>query len=345
MFKRYLIIGFVLYSSIACSDKKNNNSSSAKGSIISHIEGVVIKPSLLEQSISVSGTIVPDEETELMPDITGRVVAINFTEGYAVKKGTLLIQLYNDDLKAQYKKLQAQLEIAKALEKRQSELVSLNGISQQEYDQTVISVTALSADVDVIKAQLRKTEIQAPFDGVVGIRNISVGAIVTPTTPLVMIRQLDKLELEFNIPGKYAGDIKMGNKVNFTIQGKEDKYIALISASENGINNTTRNLKLKATISNSKGLVPGMYANVELALRENKNAIMIPTQAIIPQERNKKVIVSKNGKAVFKVVKTGVRQESSIEITEGIKPGDTVITTGILFIRPGSVLKFDKVIN
>jgi membrane fusion protein, multidrug efflux system len=340
----FLIVLAILGSS--CSGKKSDSKNSAKGNVISYIEGLVVKPSILAQNISVSGTIKPYEETELMPDLTGRIVAINFQEGAYVKKGTLLIQLYNDDIKAQLHKLKAQLDIAIATEKRQKELVTLNGISKQEYDQTMLSVEVIKADIDILMAQLRKTEILAPFDGVVGLRNISIGAVVTPTTYLVIIRQVDKLKLEFNVPGKYTNDVREGKKISFTVQGSEDKFQAEIVATENGLDNYTRNLKIMAVLnSNYKSLVPGMYANVELPLKENKNAILVPTQAIIPQARNKKVIISNKGKALFKIVKTGVRQESLIEVTEGVKPGDTLVTTGILFIRPDAVLKFSKVIN
>ena len=151
-----------------------------KAILLDFIEGVIARPALLEQNIVVSGTLKPFEETVLMPDVGGRVVSINFQEGMHVTKGTLLVQLFNDDLKAQLHKLQAQKDLAEQTEKRQSELIKINGISQLDYDQSVLQVNSFNADIEVIMAQLRKTEIVAPFDGVIGLRNVSVGAVVSP---------------------------------------------------------------------------------------------------------------------------------------------------------------------
>jgi len=340
-----LVSLFVISSCKSKSESKSETSlKTSKGNTVSFIEGYIVKPSVLKQSISVSGTIKPFEETVLMPDVSGRVVSINFQEGMPVKKGALLIQLFNDDLQAQLHKLQAQLDIADQTEKRESELIKVNGISKQDYDQAVLLVHSVKADIEVVQAQLRKTMVLAPFDGVIGLRNISLGAVVTPGTALTTIRQVNQLKLEFSFPGKYNTDIKKGSKLSFSVQGSDKKFNAIVLATEEGIELSTRNLEAKAIIiSTDPILVPGMYANVELNLKENNKALMVPTQAIIPQERNKKLIVCKGGKANIIVVKTGVRQATSIEVQSGIEPGDTVVTTGILFIKPGSSLKFSKV--
>jgi membrane fusion protein, multidrug efflux system len=329
----------------SCAAKTDNNKATGnKNNAVGYIEGVVVKPSLLEQNIGVSGTLKPFEETVLMPDVGGRVVSINFREGMHVTKGTLLVQLFNDDLKAQLHKLQAQKDLAEQTEKRQSELIKINGISQLDYDQSVLQVNSYNADIEVIQAQLRKTEILAPFDGVIGLRNISVGAVVSPSTPLATIRQLSPMKLEFSFPGKYIASVKTGTRLKFTVQGTDRSYDATVMATEEGIDASTRNLQAKALVSGkTDGLVPGMFANVELILKENPKALLIPTQAIIPEAQNKKVILSKAGKATFVIVTTGVRQATDIEIVSGIETGDTVVTTGIQFIKPGSALKFAKV--
>jgi membrane fusion protein, multidrug efflux system len=345
-FRYILFIGILAFLICSCSSETGQKKSTSKDKLVNYIEGIVVKPSVLQQTIKVSGTVEPFEETILMPDLAGRVVAINFQEGMFVKKGTLLIQLFNDDMQAELNKLKAQLDIAEQTEKRQNELKTVNGISQQEYDQVVLQVHSIKADIEVVRAQLRKYEILAPFDGVLGLRNISIGAVVTPNTALSTIRQVNQLKVTFSFPEKYSYDIKKGTKIKFTVQGNENRFEAIVIATEGGIDPGTRNLKARALINNIKAeLVPGQYANVELQLKENNDALMIPTQAIIPQEQNKKLIVSKMGKATFIIVKTGVRQASNIEIISGIEPGDTVVTTGIQFIKPGSGLKFAKVIN
>ena len=336
---------------IACALCSCHSKAPAKAAVnkfitIPVVEGFVVKPSVVVQAISISGTLKPFEETVLMPEVTGRVIAINLPEGKLVKQGTLLVKLYDDDLRAGLKKSQTQLEIAEQTQKRQSELIKINGISQSDYDQAVLQVNSINADIDILKTQIRKTEVRAPFDGMIGLRSVSVGAEVTPGTPLATIRSVQQLKLDFSVPEKYSGAIKAGMKVSFTVQGEDLKHDATVMATEEGIDVTTRNLKTRAVVKNKDAeLKPGAFANVELELGENKNALMVPTQAIIPQERTKQLIIAKNGKAQFVTVTTGIRQASNVEVLDGIAAGDTVVTTGLLFLKPGADLKFSKVVQ
>ncbi|MDD5673828.1 MAG: efflux RND transporter periplasmic adaptor subunit [Chitinivibrionales bacterium] len=308
------------------------------------VEGFVVQPSVLTQTISVSGTLKPFEETVLMPEVAGRVVLINLPEGKFVEKGTLLVRLFNDDLQAGLKKAQAQLQLAELTERRQGELLKKNGASQSDYDQALLQVNSINADIEALAAQIRKTEVRAPFDGTIGLRNISVGAEVIPGTALATIRSQQHLKLDFSVPEQYSNQIKPGMKIAFSVQGGDTEYNATVMATEEGIDIMTRNLKVRAVVSNKDvKLKPGAFANVELQLGENRNALMVPTQAIIPQERNKQLIVARNGKASFITVQTGIRQAASVQVVNGIAPGDTVVTTGILFLKPGANLKFSKV--
>jgi membrane fusion protein (multidrug efflux system) len=310
------------------------------------VEGFVVKASVIQQLISISGTLKPFEETVLMPEVTGRVVQINLPEGKYVKQGTLLVKLFDDDLQAGLKKAKTQLEIAEQTQKRQNELIKISGISQSDYDQAVLQVNSINADIEVLKAQIRKTEVRAPFDGVIGLRNISVGAEVTPSTACAVIRSLQQLKLDFSVPEKYSSQIKSGMKVKFSVQGDDTKHDATVMATEEGIDVTTRNLKARAVVKNKDAaLKPGAFANVELDLNEIKDALMVPTQAIIPQERDKQLIVAREGKAKFISVTTGVRQASMIQVLNGIAPGDTIVTTGLLFLKPGAQLKISKVVE
>ncbi|MEI7663227.1 MAG: efflux RND transporter periplasmic adaptor subunit, partial [Bacteroidota bacterium] len=175
-------------------------------------------------------------------------------------------------------------------------------------------------------------------------RSLSLGAQITPATAVATIRESDKLKLDFAVPGKYSQLIHDGTKIKFTVEGNDQKFGAGVMATEEGIELNTRNLKARAVVeTHSPSLVPGAYANVELRLNEDHNALMIPTQAIILQERNKQVIVCRGKKAVFVKIKTGVRKASDIMVTEGISEGDTIVTTGVLFIKPGTELNFAKV--
>ena len=329
-----------------CHSRPSKKAPSNQFSAIPAVEGFVVKPSVLIQTIAISGTLKPFEETVLMPEVAGRVVTINLQEGKFVKQGALLVKLFDGDLQASLKKSIAQLEIAEQTEKRQAELLKVSGISQSDYDQAVLQIHSINADIEILKAQLRKTEVLAPFDGVIGLRTISIGAEVTPGMALATIRAVQQLKLDFSVPEKYSGSVKSGMKVKFSVQGDDAMHDATVMATEEGIDVATRNLKARAVVKNKDAeLKPGAFANVELELGENKNALMVPTQAVIPQERTKQLIVAKNGKAKFVTVTTGVRQASTVEVLDGIAPGDTVVTTGLLFLKPGADLKFSKLVQ
>ena len=308
------------------------------------VAAYVVKPSLLIDEISVSGSLQAFETVDLKNEVAGRVVSINLPEGKFVKSGNLLVKLFDEDLQSTLKKLQSQLAIQQQIYKRQSELIKVNGISQNDYDLTGLQLNSLKADIEVEKTLIRKTEVRAPFDGVIGLRNVSVGAIVTPSTLLATIRTANKLKLDFFVPEKYSSEIHQGMKVKFSLSNSDKLFDATVMATEQGIDDATRNLKVRAVVNGqSNQLLAGGFTNVQLRMRENNNALMIPTQAIIPQEENKMVIVARGGKAKFVKVKTGVRKSSSVEITKGIEVGDTVVTSGLLFLKEGAKLSYSTV--
>ncbi|MBP7508110.1 MAG: efflux RND transporter periplasmic adaptor subunit [Prolixibacteraceae bacterium] len=331
----------------SCGSKKEEGKKANQGQrnrVVPKVDAYVVSPSMLVNQISVSGSLVSFEEVELRNEVPGRVVGLNLPEGKFVKKGTLLVKIFDDDLQANLSKLKSQLAIQEKILERQSELLKINGISQNDYDQLTLQVNSLKSDIEVVKAQIRKTEVLAPFDGVIGLRNISPGAFIPSSTLLATIRMEDKLKLDFSVPEKYSGMINTGMSVKFSLQGGASKYDASVMATEKGIESSTRNLKVRAVVDNpSKDLIPGAYTNVELLLGENSNALLIPTHAIIPQERSKSVILAKNGKAHFVEVETGIRTTESIEVLSGVQPGDTVIISGVLFLKEGVTLSYSNI--
>ncbi len=333
------LVAFFLKLAFTKSDDKDKRGD--KGKVEKKIDAIIVKPSLLINEISVSGSLLAFEEVELKNEVAGRVVKINLPEGKFVKKGTLLVKLFDDDLQSSLHKLTTQLAIQQKIYNRQSELLKVSGISQNDYDQTGLLLNSLKADIEVEKTLIRKTEVLAPFDGVIGLRNISIGAIVTPSTLLSTIRTANKIKLDFSVPEKYSSVISTGMKVKFKMSNNDKTYDATVIATEQGINVGTRSLKVRALVNSSaRELVSGAFANVTLRLSENHNALMIPTQTIIPEEENKSVIVARNGKAHFITVQTGIRKASDIEITDGLQPGDTVITSGLLFLKEGGKLQY-----
>ena len=338
-----LIVAFFLRVGFSKSSDKNDKRN-AKGKKERKVDAYVVKPSLLINEISVSGSLMAVEEVDLKNEVAGRVVMINLPEGKFVKKNTLLVKLFDDDLRATLKKLESQLAIQQQIFNRQAQLLKVNGISQNDYDQTGLQLNSLKADIDVEKTLIRKTEVRAPFDGVIGLRSISVGAIITPATLLATIRTENKIKLDFSVPEKYSSVIKPGMKVKFNMSNADVQYDATVLATEEGIDASTRNLKVRAIVnSQSKELLPGSFTDVTVRLSENKNALTVPTQAIVPSETNKSVIIAREGKAHFIQIITGIRQASNIEVTHGIQTGDTIITSGVQFLKEGSKLLYSTV--
>lgn len=307
-------------------------------------DAYVVKPVSLDEAIEASGTLQSNEEVELKPEITGRIINIYFKEGAKVSKGTLLIKLYDGDIKAQLEKLQLQRELAKTTLARQEKLLKINGISQQDVDVTSNQVSAYGADIEYNKAQLQKTEIRAPFSGTLGLRNVSEGAIVSPTTVMTTLQQLDPLKIDFAVPEKYRNVIRRNDQVTFTVAGDTGSFKGQIYAIDPKIDLATRSVKLRAYVPNASGMLfPGSFAKTTISLKDKPDAIMIPSQAVIPGTRYKQVIVADSGRAKFVVVETGTRNANNVEITSGLQIGDTVITTGILQLKQGMPLRYNKV--
>ncbi|WP_245999734.1 efflux RND transporter periplasmic adaptor subunit [Paraflavitalea soli] len=333
---------------IACKEeKKNGGGSAATGAPRNaplQVEAFIVKTQSLSENLEVPGTLLPFEQTEIRPEISGRIVKLNIPEGSFVKQGTVLVKLFDEDLQAQLKKLQVQLQINAKTAERQKELLSIGGISQQEYDLSELAVNNLKADIDLVKVSISKTEIRAPFDGRIGLKAISDGAYISPTNLITTISQVAQLKMEFSVPEKYSDIMRKGRMVTFTIAGTPKTFNASILATESAIEANTRTLKVRTIVKGSDPLlVPGAFAKVGLKLDENDKALIIPTQAIIPQARNKRVALYSNGAVKYQVVTTGIRDSSYVQITDGLKLGDTVITTGLLAIRPESKIKLTKV--
>lgn len=337
---------FLLAFLAACGhQEKPANAPPAAGAAltVSAVEGYVAKTSQLSENVTAAGAIVPAEETELHPEASGRVVRINLPEGRQVRKGEVLLKIFDDDLVAQLRKLETQLKQAEITEQRLGELLKVKGVSQQEYDLAALSVQTLKTDMDLVRINIAKTELRAPYDGIIGLRRLSPGAYVTPATIVTTIRANAGLKLDFSIPEKYSQLIRVGQTVSFKVEGSASEHSATVIATEQTISAEARNLLVRATVREGRGLLPGAFAEVNLQLNNKPQALLIPNEAVIPQARDKKVILSKGGKAQFVTVKTGVRQAGMIEITEGVQVGDTVCTTGVLFLRPNATIKFSKV--
>lgn len=308
------------------------------------MDAFVVSTSTVSESIEVPGSLVADEATEIHPEVSGRVTGLYVREGASVSKGSLLAKLYDGDLQAQRRKLEVQLKIAQTTEDRYNQLVKIGGISQQDYDLTALNVSNLRADLDIIRTAIQKTEVRAPFSGKLGLKGVSTGAYVTPASVITSIQKTAGLRIDFNVPEKYTTQIRKGQPVNFTIEGSDRTYSATVMATESGIAEETRSLTVRATVQgDATGLLPGGFAKVKLSFAPDPNALLVPTQAVVPQARGKKVYVYRGGVAQFVEVETGVRDSSMIQVTKGLQRGDTIITTGLLGLKPDAKVTIGKV--
>lgn len=307
-------------------------------------DGFIVSHQSISEKIEVPGSLMPAEQTQIRSEVSGRIVQLNINEGSVVQKGALLVKLFDGDLQTQLKKLEVQLQIAQKTEERQSELLKINGISQQDYDLVVLNVQTLKVDIEATRIAIGKTEIRAPYSGQVGLRSVSLGAYIAPAEVITTLRQVDNLKLEFSVPEKYAKEIKKGAKVSFRVDNGSRAHEAVVAATENSVEQTTRTLRVRALVKNNHPeLVPGVFAKVNLQLGKNDGALLVPTQSVIPNARNKQVILLRKDSAVFTVVETGIRDSVFVQVTNGLKVGDTVITSGIMVIRPNAKVKLAKV--
>ena len=333
----------------ACSSKdKKEDAPSQKGGAGQQpplqVEAMIARQQALSNDIEVPGSLLASESTEIHPEVSGRLVQLNVKEGAFVGKGSLLAKLYDGDLQAQLRKLQVQLKIAEQTENRQSQLLKIQGISQQDYDLSLLQVHNINADIEIIRTTISKTDIRAPYSGKLGLKNISPGAYITPATVITTISQVSQLKLQFNIPEKYGAMIKNGQTINFTIDGTVKNFTATVIATEGAIEENTRSLAIRALVkTQDAALIPGAFAKVKIILGKNENALMIPNSCLIPQGRKKLVYVYKNSKALSTEITTGARDSTNIEVLTGLSTGDTVITSGLLFLRPGSDVKISKI--
>ena len=310
----------------------------------SRVEAFLVTPQTLAQDIEMPGSLMPAEETELHPEVSGRVTGIYFNEGSNVGQGAILIKLYDGDLQAQLSKLRIQLKVAKETLERYESLLKIGGVSVQEIEIYKLSVNNIQADMNIVQTSIARTSLRAPFSGRLGLRNISIGAYITPATTISTLRKISQLKLEFTVPEKYGTGMKPGGRIQFTMDNNEKTYAARIIATENNIAAETRSLRVRAVVDKADAdLIAGAFVKVKIDLGKNDAALMIPSQAVIPKARNKQVIVYRNGMANMETVTTGIRDSSMVEITSGLKAGDTIIITGLLTTRQGSKVIISKV--
>lgn len=341
-----LVVALLVLNKQGFFDKKANNTSltTSRASTILPVRSMIVKMQPLEDKIVATGTVSPDELVEISAEASGRIIGIHFEEGKTVKAGDLLITINNADLQAQAARNNYQLQLAKDRERRQLALFEKQGISQQAYDQVLTELNGLKADSALLKAQLDKTMIRAPFSGILGLRHLSEGAFVSPGTQIVRLARIQPVKIDFSVPERFASYVKKGTPIKFSVENQDEIFSASIYAFEPVIDQRSRSVSARALFDNKSGeIVPGSFARVELSIDNLIEALQVRAESIIPEMGTSKVFVYRNGKAQPVQITTGLRTESMVQIIDGLVAGDTVLTTGLLQLRPGMSVELTQI--
>lgn len=341
--RHFCILSLGLLLGTACKSKNEDAPKQNNANQTVTVDVLIATPQTVSSAVEANGTVVANEYVELHPEVSGRLTYLNVPEGSRIQQGTLVARVNDADLQAQLNKTKVLLEMAVKTEDRLRKLLAINGVNQADYDLALNAVNSYKADMAYTQSLIDKTIIKAPFSGVVGLRQVSPGAYVTAATIIATIQQVDKIKIDFTLPEEYGKMIRKGNVVDVQIDAT-NKTIkkATVVAIEPQVNQATRNLKVRAMLQDNQ-VNPGAYVKVFLSASRDKKTILIPSNTIIPDDKNKQVVLVKNGKASFVNIETGNRQASTVEVLKGLEPGDSVVVTGLLFARPQSTLKVKSV--
>ncbi len=324
----YLLIACLCIISISCKQEKKQEKQKTKPTV--QVTVMCAGNQTISNSIHVSGTVQANEMVDLHPEVSGRITYLNIPDGAKVTEGTILARINDADLQAQLQQTKAQLSLAQAQEQRLQQLLTARGVSQAEYDAAYNEVLKIKAQLQVIQANIEKTIIRAPFSGTLGLRLVSPGAFVTPQTKLSTLMQTNPVKIDFQVPELYASSVTVGSHITCKTQDNKT-YTATVQAIEPYIQTNTRNILVRAIITDAV-LLPGTF--VTIPLQQTKQAIVVPTNAIIPDANKNQLVLVQNGKAQFKTVETGIRTPEYVEIVKGISIGDTILVSGMLYVRP-----------
>ncbi len=334
----FLSLAVVLLHSCAGNNESGNDKSIGAPEVM--VSGIVLHPRSLDNKIVATGTLLANEEVEIRGEVPGRVTTINFDEGSFVTKGRLLIKIEDDELQAQYKKLRFEEKQASDDLFRKEKLLELKAVSQEEYDRAEILLGIIRSQIDLLKSQISKTEVYAPFDGRIGLRRVSQGEFISSSEIIASLIQTDPIKIDFTIPEKYLRIVRTGAKITFHTESSDSTFTGSVYAIEPKIDPSTRNITLRAICPNPGNiLVPGSFARVDIILEQIPDALILPTEAVIPHLNGEKVLVYRSGKVQSRIIRTGIRTEREVQVIKGLEPGDTVLTTGLLQVRDGMTVK------
>ncbi len=349
--KIFLVLGIILLLAVAFFYPRLGTQPAGEGAAPAGQKGgdaeplvvnvIQLKKETLNNQLQVSGTILPNESVDIKPEINGLVTKVNFKEGQYVTKGTPLVYLNDNELQAQYQRLQYTQKLVQTQESRQKQLLAREAISQEEYDIVLNQYNTALSDIKLVQAQLEKTVIRAPFNGRLGLRQVSEGAVINASNIIVSIVNIDPIKLEFSIPERYSGLIAEGSSIYFSSESSTEEVEGKVYAFEPQIDAATRTIKLRAQSPNKSGkYLPGMFVKIRFVLDVKEDALLVPAESVIPELSGYKVfVVGADGNAEQRMIEIGTRTDTQVQVISGLKEGDLVLTTGVMQVRQGMPVK------
>ena len=304
-------------------------------------ETVRVASSVFVDDVAAVGSLKSNESVVLRPEIAGRIAAIHLREGMPAAKGAVLVALDASTQAAELRQAEANLALSQANHRRTEELYEKMFVSARARDEAAANLKVLEAAVALAQARLQKTQIRAPFAGIVGIRNVSIGDYVKDGQELVNFEGVSALKVDFRLPEMHLTKLAKGQRVELTSDAMPGRrFAATVDAIDPLIDANGRSLAVRARLDNPEGtLRPGMFVRVRLVFARRDNVLTIPEQALVPAAQGMSVFVVIDGKAKQTAVKPGQRRAGMVEILEGLQAGESVVTAGQIKLRDGAAVQ------
>lgn len=306
---------------------------------------IVTETSNIRESARSVGSLTANESVDVVAELSRRLVAVHVEEGAQVTENQVLFELDGADLRASLAELEARRGLAARTVERQGALMERDkkALSQQAFDQARADLRVIEAQITALRVTIDKTEIRAPFAGRIGIRRVSEGAWVTPSTVLTTLQDTSRIKIDFTLPERYAALVRVEQPFSFRVAGRSEVFAGTVTAIEPRIDAVTRSLLVRGITANEgEALVPGAFATIEMELAAAFTGVTIPAEALIPSVEGHSVYVLRDGKAELRAVELGGRTAESVQILRGLEPGETVLTSNLLRLGPGVAVEVEE---
>ncbi len=301
-----------------------------------------VEPEPFESRLTFNGTLMADQSINIRSELRGKVERIHFTDSQDVKEGDLIVVIESGEVEAELRSMQEQLALAETQAERLQNLFRRGSVTASDRDDAVSRQEVLRAEVERLQVRLAKSRITAPFAGTLGLRQISPGDLIEADTLITTLQTVTNLTVDFSVPERFLSLVQPETELSLRVAGHEQPFTAVVRAIDPQVDIATRTLTVRADVDNpDRKLLPGNYARVELVSRNNA-ALVVPSVAVLQSLDAVSVFTVEDGIAVRHNVQTGHRDESRVEILQGLDPGAEVITSGIQSVREGQKVNIQR---